>query len=517
MVAAASFPVPSPLPPTTAINPTILQPPIANAESSKERRRRALPTPPPSPSKEGNRVGLKADTEAQPSQSAANDTVLPEKDPVLVHTYVNLQSLGLNTAGEPVLEQPAAPTGVEASSEPGSDAQNSTAHTYVNLQSMGLNTAGEPLPEQPAVATPAAGSGVHYTEVEPASKHQDSSAYGTVIAPDDDAVHTYVNLQAEGLNTAGKSVLVQVASSGVHYTEVEHVSKQHESSSYGTAIAPDDGVDVDEEPLYDTRTLPESKVTPIKHHHHHHPQQTAALPHLPEGADTLSVNPARSRAATVGFDYANPRTLNLARKQKDEAEAHVQQNRARPRAATAGFDYADPRKVAKEAVQHPMNHTQTSASERKRQQKRPPLQNQQQHRKGRQEAPSKQQPGDDRRKGMPRAAEVAPPVPERPSRTENSSGDLDLSIFPWYRGLLSRQDAEQLLASAKQGSFLMRSSSRAPEPVVSFVHGGTIQHCRVRKNDAGLYKLGEIKDGGYHQSLRGMFKHFASSLLQHAV
>jgi hypothetical protein len=65
-------------------------------------------------------------------------------------------------------------------------------------------------------------------------------------------------------------------------------------------------------------------------------------------------------------------------------------------------------------------------------------------------------------------------VPSRPSRPDDPN---QLASFGWYKGTLSREAAERMLGSSKEATFLLRSSSRAPEPVVSFVHNGTMQHC----------------------------------------
>ena len=54
------------------------------------------------------------------------------------------------------------------------------------------------------------------------------------------------------------------------------------------------------------------------------------------------------------------------------------------------------------------------------------------------------------------------------------AGEAGLTTFPWYKDFLSRNKAEQMFSSAKEGPFLIRSSSRAPEPAVSFIYCGTI-------------------------------------------
>ena len=118
---------------------------------------------------------------------------------------------------------------------------------------------------------------------------------------------------------------------------------------------------------------------------------------------------------------------------------------------------------------------------------------------------------------MKTCVESSTPAESKVEHDGEIAGEVDLTTFPWYKGSLSRDKAERMLSSAKEGTFLMRSSSRAAEPVVSFVHFGTIQHSRVKRNEKLMYILGGIGDSGCHASLREMFQHFSGSLLMYAL
>lgn len=477
---------------------THVQPAAQITQKAAERRQRSLPTPPSSPAaaKSGalsDRFSHEVSAGSQHTESLAEAKVPPDSIAVLrkanpaMHTYVNLQqALGIDKAGEqvhaPALRASttiAAPEVAQASSvspalhsSVGLPKTDPTTHTYVNLQALGINAAGKPVS---ASAGP-----------EPAA-------------------------QASMLSTAGLS------SSDVTSTENEVLSQNQDSATYGIIIPPDDAASSHGEPLYDTRTLPESKVeaqqqrreepekpnrgnaanTPILH---------APIKGQPEASAKAQPNrharPRPRAATTIGFDYADPKTLNLKKP-------------TRPRAATGELGDANTKRAERDsAQQNDASRVQRSTAGHMQPKERQPQQHQ--HQKERRGEPHRQQQqsgrdavqqqsqrhasatvkGGDRRKKPMRQTAVPvapPPVPDRPSQTEPATGEVDLSVFSWYRGFMSRQDAEQLLASSLEGTFLMRSSSRAPEPVVSFVHRGTIQHCRVKRNEKLKFSLGDIE------------------------
>uniref|UniRef100_A0AAV2KSG2 SH2 domain-containing protein n=1 Tax=Knipowitschia caucasica TaxID=637954 RepID=A0AAV2KSG2_KNICA len=70
--------------------------------------------------------------------------------------------------------------------------------------------------------------------------------------------------------------------------------------------------------------------------------------------------------------------------------------------------------------------------------------------------------------------------------------DLDLAsscLWPlssWFRGPLSRSEAEQLLSGRASGSFLIRESSRADCYACSVVVRSEVKHCIITSSDRGL-------------------------------
>jgi hypothetical protein len=112
-----------------------------------------------------------------------------------------------------------------------------------------------------------------------------------------------------------------------------------------------------------------------------------------------------------------------------------------------------------------------------------------------------QQPPPPRPSGGLRSSPTSPPatgassspVSLVPSST-SSSTDIysSCSRFVFFHGMLTRADAELLLSVASEGTYLMRRSVRAPEPIVSFVHLGHIQHCRILVNSANQFYVGPV-------------------------
>jgi len=89
----------------------------------------------------------------------------------------------------------------------------------------------------------------------------------------------------------------------------------------------------------------------------------------------------------------------------------------------------------------------------------------------------------------------------------------------YYLGKYTRAMAEkELLRDGRDGCFLVRNSSNATEPVLSFLHQGVARHTRVRQHASGMYFLGDA-DSLLFKTVEELIAshHCAGGTLQHVV
>ena len=57
--------------------------------------------------------------------------------------------------------------------------------------------------------------------------------------------------------------------------------------------------------------------------------------------------------------------------------------------------------------------------------------------------------------------------------------DLRGRLQPWFHGIISREETEQLMAGQPQGAYLVRVSARIWGYTISFMEGGKVKHFLV--------------------------------------
>jgi len=82
---------------------------------------------------------------------------------------------------------------------------------------------------------------------------------------------------------------------------------------------------------------------------------------------------------------------------------------------------------------------------------------------------------------------------------------------PYFFGSCSRDNAEKLLLEdGRPGVFMIRQSSNASEPVLSFVHDGAVRHSRIRSSRSGKFYLGDA-DSQHFDSVEDLIAcHYSS-------
>eukprot|EP00041_Stephanoeca_diplocostata_P033713 m.1120021 g.1120021 ORF g.1120021 m.1120021 type:complete len:981 (-) comp24394_c1_seq4:625-3567(-) len=106
-----------------------------------------------------------------------------------------------------------------------------------------------------------------------------------------------------------------------------------------------------------------------------------------------------------------------------------------------------------------------------------------------------------------------PVVPRRGARTcteptqvvhTATQGAPTWMNMPYYRGFMSRREAESVLYSdGRNGSFLVRSSRNAEHPVLSFLYQDNVRHTRIRCGASKKFFLGDdsMDDHTYYDTI----------------
>ena len=101
--------------------------------------------------------------------------------------------------------------------------------------------------------------------------------------------------------------------------------------------------------------------------------------------------------------------------------------------------------------------------------------------------------------------------------SEERPGEDPLSRWPWYKGRVNREVAEDYLSKSLQldGTFLVRESDalsvrRDPVYVISVLHSGTTHHVEIEKRENGKYALAHVGGAGSkgYKTLEKLVSHY---------